>query len=569
MASDTSGPALPRIAFVLEGGRSNADHDALLGLADATERAGAEVLRLPHGLGRLAGLHLRRGLRLGRPDLVVATGAASLRDARPVARLFGAPLVCCYWPAGTVRDFHRGHGPGVAHVVPAHALVGSPAQAAEVRAHFGDAGALGALGSTHGAAEAPGRPAGAARRGFRRLARLARRRPLHEGEKLDRERVHVLPPPGPDAFAEAAALLIELTGERRPRSATTALLRDAVLKVARATQRAPRSLFLCYHQVVREVRGSDLNLVVAESTLERHLRALLGRGYHPLTVAAQAEQVLPARGAPGTQALAPVSLGRTGRASRPTFSISFDDGYLDTLEVAAPLLRAAGVPFTVYVVTDVVAGRRPAPWYEIAAHALLTPASAPRALAVLREDPLVAEWLSARGPSLTAALPRLSREVVERLKRMEDPRRAALCDALWREVGDTLRAHGRMPRYLDAAGVRALHALGAEISSHTCSHPILTSLDDRALATELADSRAYLCELVGDCPGLAYPNGDSDERIARAAEQAGYRYAVAVTPQPPRRFRLGRHMLSELSALDTSGRYDEDVLWGLLGTPAE
>lgn len=71
-----------------------------------------------------------------------------------------------------------------------------------------------------------------------------------------------------------------------------------------------------------------------------------------------------------------------------------------------------------------------------------------------------------------------------------------------------------------------LQRRGWEIGSHTCSHPRLTTLDDEALADELARSR-LACErrLDEPCRALAYPYGDCDARVAAAAAQAGYSVA--------------------------------------------
>jgi len=73
------------------------------------------------------------------------------------------------------------------------------------------------------------------------------------------------------------------------------------------------------------------------------------------------------------------------------------------------------------------------------------------------------------------------------------------------------------------ADLRALAAMGWEIGSHTCTHPRLTELDDRALARELRQSRERCAKELGtDCRTVAYPYGDVDARVRRAAADAGY-----------------------------------------------
>jgi peptidoglycan/xylan/chitin deacetylase (PgdA/CDA1 family) len=75
----------------------------------------------------------------------------------------------------------------------------------------------------------------------------------------------------------------------------------------------------------------------------------------------------------------------------------------------------------------------------------------------------------------------------------------------------------------------SLRGEGWEIGSHTVSHPRLTTLDDQALAAELRDSKRVCEEALGvPCLSLAYPYGDVDQRVARAAADAGYRAAAAL-----------------------------------------
>ena len=72
---------------------------------------------------------------------------------------------------------------------------------------------------------------------------------------------------------------------------------------------------------------------------------------------------------------------------------------------------------------------------------------------------------------------------------------------------------------------------GWEIGSHTVSHPMLTRLSDEALAGEMADSRAAIEAALGrECRSHAYPYGDFDDRIARAAGAAGYAAAGTLFP---------------------------------------
>jgi peptidoglycan/xylan/chitin deacetylase (PgdA/CDA1 family) len=69
------------------------------------------------------------------------------------------------------------------------------------------------------------------------------------------------------------------------------------------------------------------------------------------------------------------------------------------------------------------------------------------------------------------------------------------------------------------------------IGSHCVSHPFLTRCDQTQLDDELIRSKRSLSELTGKAVDLlAYPTGDYDVRVARAAGDAGYVAAFAVDP---------------------------------------
>lgn len=57
-----------------------------------------------------------------------------------------------------------------------------------------------------------------------------------------------------------------------------------------------------------------------------------------------------------------VAEARAGRSMAGTLSITFDDGYLDNHDIAAPILRRLGLPATFFVVTGFVGSSIIAPW---------------------------------------------------------------------------------------------------------------------------------------------------------------------------------------------------------------
>ena len=157
--------------------------------------------------------------------------------------------------------------------------------------------------------------------------------------------------------------------------------------------------------------------------------------------------------------------------SRRGVLLTFDDGFANNHDVVLPLLEANRAPAVFFVATQHVSDR--------------------------------GRWL-----------PWLAKRVEEQLGRAArvSPRLAA-------DVFD-----GMTPQMVRRCARHPLVTIG----SHTVSHPRLTALDDESLRFELRRSREYL-EEVGGCSVdlLAYPFGDVDSRVARAAAEAGYRAAFA------------------------------------------
>lgn len=478
--SRTHSPSM-RVALVVEGGRCHTDHQAFTALAKELSYAQAHVQLFHHGLGRLAKLHLRRQVASFAPDVLLATGIASILDLQKLADRLGAQLIACYWPRGNIVKPRAEKGPAK-------------------RRNAGYSHAILGVGC-HSAAELGGFP---------------------------NERIHTFAvaheePPSEATLRELVTLLFEIRAQKK-----TPTLRS---KWSRAVGILPvfkrqKELSLAYHRVVLKLRGPDPQLMVSATVFERQIRALLRRGYRPLT---QADQV------------------REGKVSttakEPSFAVTFDDGYLDTLEVAAPILHSLGVPFTVYVITQVVEQKLSLPWYEWFLQALTDRDLSAPALALIRRSAALQRLVLIGTEPPFLHLPQL----MAGLKKLAPTEREDLTSRLSEQYGQQILASPRTPKYLNREQVLQLRDLGAEISSHTCTHPILPTLSDTALEAELVESRKYIQGLCGVCPGLCYPNGDTDSRVAAMAQAAGYEYAVCVTPQPGKRdpFRLGRQMVSE------------------------
>jgi peptidoglycan/xylan/chitin deacetylase (PgdA/CDA1 family) len=98
-------------------------------------------------------------------------------------------------------------------------------------------------------------------------------------------------------------------------------------------------------------------------------------------------------------------------------------------------------------------------------------------------------------------------------------------DSSW-DAG-ALRTH----RHMDWSALRCLVDAGWEIGSHGVSHTAMTDMSEDAAFNEMVRSRQILEDGVGQAvTSLSYPFGATNNRLARLAQEAGYRRAVTMIP---------------------------------------
>ncbi len=206
---------------------------------------------------------------------------------------------------------------------------------------------------------------------------------------------------------------------------------------------------------------------------------------------------------------------------RRAVSITFDDGYVDNLSTAWPILREYGMPATVFVTT----GERvdgPGLWWDRVIHAVAN-TTAPT---------LDLSSIGLNSVSGTLALGRLHRA----------GSLTSLLALLWEhDIDTTLEAVGcieqalcplpnpnTLPARLSDEDIATLHREGVEIGAHTIHHPDLRMTSDERMQQELLEPKRTLESIIGaTVDGFAYPRGLSDGRVIKAVGNAGYRYAVA------------------------------------------
>jgi peptidoglycan/xylan/chitin deacetylase (PgdA/CDA1 family) len=208
-----------------------------------------------------------------------------------------------------------------------------------------------------------------------------------------------------------------------------------------------------------------------------------------------------------------------GKALPPrAVALTFDDGYLDNATVAAPVMQAAGLPATFFLVPDFLSGRADAWWERLGwsfAHATA---------AELR-------WADERydlsGPEARLAA---MAQVADGLKLFDSGQREAAVAELRGRLRPDGSAQPLARLFMDWDEADRLVGHGHDIGSHTCGHPILSRETAASQEHELVDSRTALAaHFQRTVDVLAYPNGraqDYSETTLELTRKAGYAYAV-------------------------------------------
>lgn len=250
-------------------------------------------------------------------------------------------------------------------------------------------------------------------------------------------------------------------------------------------------------------------------------------------------------------------------ARRPVATVTFDDGYADVFENAFPLLRRKGIPFAVFVVTDLVGTGAPQLHDRVYLHMVRIFDSWPRPLPALARlveaecsDPL--PTLNALSRPGTGPL-QSSRALLTTMPRTELVRIA--------EQLASLDDAPEMPPGLRSMTWPMLEALlraGVTIGSHTRSHAFLGNETRNTIDDEVGASRRTLERRLGTpIRHFAYPDGDYHPGVVDAVADAGYRYAYTICDCPPPReprLSIPRRMLWDRSGQDVFGRLSPAVL---------
>lgn len=222
--------------------------------------------------------------------------------------------------------------------------------------------------------------------------------------------------------------------------------------------------------------------------------------------------------------------------------ITFDDGWADNEEHAAPVLDAAKVPAVVFVTSDMVEQKAPF-WFDV-----FRMAHEGRRL---DEESWRAAW---EGIGRPAPKSRGKSELEELLTTM-----AGLSTAEREKILSPLRPRledGRQ-HMMTSEQIRRLRAHGISIGAHGRTHQPLHDCED--LESELFEPRRRLEEITGaPVTTMALPHSRFTAEVLREAERAGYELmftgAPELTPTEPLPYTVGRCAIVAENLADRRGQ---------------
>jgi peptidoglycan/xylan/chitin deacetylase (PgdA/CDA1 family) len=288
-----------------------------------------------------------------------------------------------------------------------------------------------------------------------------------------------------------------------------AALANRTVKRALRRRVDPHGLILTYHRIAERGSSDHWRLCVSPEHFAQQLDVLR-----------RAATVVP---------LGELASALRTRRARPVVALTFDDGYVDNLTAALPLLQERGFPATVFVTTAYVGSGRPF-WWDSLAGVILDGGSLPPSIQ-LREGHHSFVWNAHDDETSDPGLTKLGRqrlhlELWHWMYGMNPAAREQALSQLVQWSGRSFR--GNTPaRPMEATELQRLAACGlVEIGAHSDTHRALAGLSPREQLDEVARSREALKGILG-CPptSFAYPFGSHDAATRAALAETGYERA--------------------------------------------
>jgi peptidoglycan/xylan/chitin deacetylase (PgdA/CDA1 family) len=291
-----------------------------------------------------------------------------------------------------------------------------------------------------------------------------------------------------------------------------------VKRVVRRFIERERPIILMYHRVA-QLTHDPWQLAVSPARFAEQIEALV-----------QLRHVVPLRWL--------ASELTQGRVPKKVAAVTFDDGYVDILTEAKPILERYACPATAFIVTGVIGNTHSFWWDELSRLVLETP-FLPTELEIEIAGQ-IHRWQTdgrpaaprgdAVGDGLAVTRAQLHYELWRLLRPLEPEPRWELVVRLCAWGGIEIEANSAH-RPLTVGEIQCLASPGfIDIGAHSVTHPVLPLLDERGQRAEIESSRAACEELIGEpIYTFAYPYGEFDAAAAGFVRNAGFACACTTS----------------------------------------
>lgn len=279
-----------------------------------------------------------------------------------------------------------------------------------------------------------------------------------------------------------------------------------------------KGLVLMYHRVA-EVELDPWSLCVTHQNFAEQLE-VLQKYYQPLSLKQFAQA------------------HRDGKIPDRAVVVTFDDGYVDNLHYAKPILERYSIPATVFVSTGYI-GKEREFWWDELERLLLQPGTLPEKLSLnisgslyhwelgqaanytqqdYQSDRICKPWEAKPGSRMSfyysiwqVLLPLPEWECIKALDEL----------VVWANAESTVRKTHRslLPEEVCALGQGKL----VEIGAHTVTHPFLSAQSTELQRREIQQSKATLEEMLNrPVTSFSYPFGNYTTETAELARTVGF-----------------------------------------------
>ncbi len=202
---------------------------------------------------------------------------------------------------------------------------------------------------------------------------------------------------------------------------------------------------------------------------------------------------------------------------KPFLAVTFDDGQLDNLEYALPVLKSFDFNATFYIPVIAVEDKSIL-WHDRIGYA--TRMAKKQGEAITKK---VLDLATDYGiPSIKNQT--FENHLVEQAKLITPENRLKLLHSIEALLNSSPPVWGRLMTWDE---IRQVQSAGHEIGSHSMTHTLMPQCSEAELAYEISVSKQMLeKELGSDIQSFCYPNGDYDQRAMAMTKQSGYHNAV-------------------------------------------